>query len=167
MPGLIAEHGERFARPGNLVSNGAYTLERWTLGSSLTASATRSTGTMRKPRSMWFAITLRRSRVTNSIATWPASCDITSTVPSEAFERLQEERPDELRVAPTLSVYYYGFNHDAPGTGDQPKLREALSMAIDRESLARKWSHAARARPTVSCRPAPTTTRRRSFIMRP
>ena len=32
-PGSIAEHGESFARPGKLVSNGAYRLEAWLPGS--------------------------------------------------------------------------------------------------------------------------------------
>jgi oligopeptide transport system substrate-binding protein len=32
-PGSIAEHGDSFARPGKLVSNGAYTLEAWVPGS--------------------------------------------------------------------------------------------------------------------------------------
>ena len=32
-PGAIAEHGDGFARPGKLVSNGAYRLEAWVPGS--------------------------------------------------------------------------------------------------------------------------------------
>ena len=46
-----------------------------------------------------------------------------------------EERPDEVRTAPTLTVYFYGFNLTKPPFKDNPKLREALSMAIDRKIL--------------------------------
>ena len=45
---------------------------------------------------------------------------------------------DELVVAPYLGVYYYGFNLTKPPFKDNPELRQALSMAIDREQLAEK-----------------------------
>ena len=35
-PGSLAEHGDSFARPGNLLSNGAYVLTDWVPGSVLT-----------------------------------------------------------------------------------------------------------------------------------
>ena len=134
----IAQHGERFVRPGNLVSNGAYTLEGWTLGSILD---------LKRNESYWNNANTAIDEVRYHVAPEPnnelnrylaGELDITSTVPSEAFERMKKERPDELRVAPTLSVYYYGFNMTRPELGENPKLREALSMAIDRESLAAK-----------------------------
>jgi oligopeptide transport system substrate-binding protein len=40
-----------------------------------------------------------------------------------------------LHIAPQLSTYYYGFNLDRR-LFENPKLRQALSMAIDRELLA-------------------------------
>src|SRR4030095_10047724 len=43
--------------------------------------------------------------------------------------------PSELRVAPQLSTYYYGFNLTRPPFKDQPGLRRALSLVIDRERL--------------------------------
>jgi FixJ family two-component response regulator len=52
--------------------------------------------------------------------------------------QLREERPDELRVAEKLGIYYYGFNLKRAPFRDNARLREALSMAIDREVLARK-----------------------------
>jgi len=61
--------------------------------------------------------------------------DVTFSVPSEVFEQMQEERPDELKVSPYLAVYYYGFNLARAPFRDRPKLRQALSMAIDREIL--------------------------------
>ena len=48
---------------------------------------------------------------------------------------LQQEYPDELHVAPTLGVYYYGFNMTRAPFAENPELRQALSMAIDREVL--------------------------------
>src|SRR5690606_34068301 len=64
--------------------------------------------------------------------------DVTDTVAPEAFAELRAERPDELRVSPYLAVYYYSLNLTRPPFKDNPKLRQALSMAIDREVLADK-----------------------------
>ena len=132
----IEEHGARFARAGNLVSNGAYTLHDWTLGAVIE---------LHRNDSYWNNAETGIDIVRHHVAEEPGAelrrylageLDITSTVPSEAFERMQEERPDELRVAPSLGVYYLGFNLSKPKLRDNPKLREALSLAIDREQIA-------------------------------
>ena len=134
----IARHGDRFVRPENLISNGAYTLEGWTLGSIMD---------LKRNELYWNNANTAIDEVRYHVAPQPSSeldrylageLDITSTVPSASFERMKRERPNELRVAPTLSVYYYGFNMSHPELGDNPKLREALSLAVDRESLAAK-----------------------------
>lgn len=134
----VAEHGDQFTRPGNLVSNGAYILQDWTLGSVLS---------LRRNDRYWndaaTSIDIVRYHVeeepSNELSRYRAGeLDITDTVPSEAFQQLQRDRPEELRVAQTLSVYYYGFNLRHPELGAKPKLREALSLAIDREELAYK-----------------------------
>ena len=64
--------------------------------------------------------------------------DMTSTVPSEVFAQMKEERPGELKVSPYLAVYYYGFNLKKEPFRSNAKLRQALSMAVDRETIAEK-----------------------------
>lgn len=61
---------------------------------------------------------------------------ITNSVPGEQFERLVREYPGELRVAPTLATYYLAFDLSEPPF-DDPKLRKALSMVVDRDTLVR------------------------------
>lgn len=63
---------------------------------------------------------------------------ITGTVPPENFAAVREEYRDEMRIAPYLGIYYYGFNLTQPPFKDNPELRQALSMAIDRETLVEK-----------------------------
>ena len=60
----------------------------------------------------------------------------TVVVPRGQFDWIKENLAAELHVAPQLSTYYYGFNLDRPLFARNPKLRQALSMAIDRERLA-------------------------------
>jgi oligopeptide transport system substrate-binding protein len=133
----VVEFADRFSRPGNLVSNGAYRLERWDLGQTIAMS---------RNEHYWnnqdTAIDVVRHHVTvepsSELYRYRAGeLDITATVPSEAFAQIREERPDELRVSTFLGTYYYGLNLNHPALGESRKLRQALSMAIDREALTK------------------------------
>jgi oligopeptide transport system substrate-binding protein len=67
--------------------------------------------------------------------------DITSELPkAQTLEQLRAKHGDELRVAPRLGLYYYGFNLDKPPFRNAPGLRQALSMTVDRERLVRSVS---------------------------
>lgn len=60
--------------------------------------------------------------------------DITNSVPPAEVARLRAEYPDALRIAPLLATYFLGFDLTEPPLATRA-LREALSMAIDRQSL--------------------------------
>jgi len=131
-------HGDAHARPGNLVSNGAYKLQEWAVGSYIEIVRNEyyrnnnqtAIDRVRHHITPEDSVELNRYRA--------GELDITFSVPSEAFEQMRKERPNELRVSPYLAVYYYGFNLTKPPFKDNPKLRQALSMAIDRETLTEK-----------------------------
>ena len=133
--GALAEHGDDFAKPGKLLSNGAYLLDQWIPGSEIL---------LQRNAQYWnndaTAIDTVRYHIiieaTTDVARFRAGeIDITSTVPTGLFERVKKELGDQLRVAPYLGVYYYGFNLTKPPFKDNDRLRQALSMAIDREQL--------------------------------
>ncbi|MCH8071169.1 MAG: peptide ABC transporter substrate-binding protein [Proteobacteria bacterium] len=131
-------HGDAHARPGNLVSNGAYKLQAWEVGSYI--EIVRNEHYRNNDKT---AIDRVRHHITPEDAAElnryrAGELDITFSVPSEAFQQMRRERPNELRVSPFLAVYYYGFNLTKPPFRDNPKLRQALSMAIDRETLTEK-----------------------------
>jgi oligopeptide transport system substrate-binding protein len=58
-------------------------------------------------------------------------------VPRGQFDWIRTHLADQLHVSPQLSTYYYGFNLRRAPFKDQPKLRRALSLVIDREKLTR------------------------------
>ncbi len=63
--------------------------------------------------------------------------DIQYDFASEQIDWLKENLPDETRIAPWLGIYYYAINtRKAPF--DNPALRQALAMAIDREAITDK-----------------------------
>jgi len=60
--------------------------------------------------------------------------DITHSVPLETVRSLRENMPEQLQIAPSLALYYLAFDTTEPPL-DKRVLRQALSMAIDRERL--------------------------------
>ena len=137
-PGSLAEHGDSFARPGNLLSNGAYVLTEWVPGSVITLN--------RNPH-YWnnanTAIDEVRHHVVvqgmTELARYRAGeLDLTGAVPPDSFEQVKIEYGDQLHVSPNLNLYYYGYNLSKPPFKGSPELRQALSMAIDREMLVEK-----------------------------
>jgi len=133
--GSVAEHGDGFARAGKLLSNGAYVLVDWQPGSIIE---------LRRNEHYWNNANTAIDVVRHHIVTQEMAevnryrageLHTTSTVPPDNFDQLRTEYADELHIAPTLGVYYYGFNLTKPPFKDNPALRRALSMAIDREVL--------------------------------
>jgi len=61
--------------------------------------------------------------------------DMTYTVPVSRVPWLREHLAQEFRVSPYLAVYFYGFNTRRPPL-DDPRVRRALSLAIDRDLIA-------------------------------
>ena len=137
-PGTLAEHGDSYARPGRLVSNGPYRLEAWIPGSLVSLQRNEhywnNAGTAIDAVN-YHVIVQASAELSRYRA---GELHVTSNVPPENFAQVREEYGEELHVAPYLGVYYYGFNLTRAPFKDNLALREALSMAIDREQLAEK-----------------------------
>jgi len=131
----LAAHGTGYARPGQLVSNGAFVLRDWVLGSHIVAE---------RNRHFWNDAATGVERVhyvhhadagTEFRQYRAGEIDVTHVVPPQQFGWIQANLPGELHVSPQLSVYYYGFNLARPPFAGNPGLRRALSLVIDRERL--------------------------------
>jgi len=134
-PGSVETHGDVHARPGNLVTNGAYRLTDWQVGAYIE---------LERNEFYWNNANTAIDRVRHYVTPEPTvelnryragELHVTRTIPPSAFKQMKAERPDEVRVSPALGVYYYGFNMTRPPFADNPQLREALSMAVDRETI--------------------------------
>ena len=137
-PGSLAEHGDSFARPGKLVSNGAYKLDAWVPGSIVS---------LKRNEHYWNNAATAIDAVNYHVVVQDTAelnryrageLHITSAVPAEAFAQVRANYGSQLHVAPTLGLNYYGFNLTKPPFKGNPALRQALSMAIDREQLTAK-----------------------------
>ena len=130
----VIELGDDFSHPGNFVSNGAYTLIDWTVGSRI--SLKRNSNYWRDSESGFDRVAYHVVKESAEVNRFRAGdLDITANIDSVMFDAMLEERPDEVKVSSSLGIYYYGFNLTNEIFSNRPNLRRALSMAVDREAL--------------------------------
>lgn len=128
----LAEHGAAFARPGRLVSNGAYRLDAWEVHDHVQLSANphfREAPAIDIVRYYTFDVpeaALNRYRA--------GDLDFSIQMPMARFQWLRENLPDELRTAPAISTEFWLFNTVRAPTDDL-RVRKALSMTVDRQRL--------------------------------
>lgn len=137
----IDKMGADWIKPDNLVSNGAYTLAEWVPNDHLKL--------VKNPK-FWDASTVMIDTV-NYIPTEDRSSamkrfeagelDSYDDLPTEQLADLKTKFGDQIHVGPYLGTYYYAIKTDkAPW--DNVELRNAVSMAIDRDFLAEKvWQN--------------------------
>ncbi len=132
----IERHGTAFTRAGRLHGNGAYRLVEWTPQSTLVLERNphyRNAAAVAIER-VRYHVTEDASGELKRYAT--GELHLTETLPPGQAERLRAQYPDELTIAPAYASFFLGFNLRHPALRDA-RLREALSLAIDREILVR------------------------------
>jgi oligopeptide transport system substrate-binding protein len=134
----LAAHPESFAKPGIMVSDGAFVLKEWVQGTYILAT---------RNHQYWNDAATHLDAVKYlSIADENAELaryrggeiHITRVVPRGQFDWILANLRDQLHVSPQLSTYFYGFNMRRAPFRDQPGLRRALSLVIDRNKLAER-----------------------------
>ena len=129
----LEKFGAQHVRPEHWVSNGAYRLSEWTPQAHLTLE---SNPYFREPP----AIARVRFQVTEDAASelqryQAGGLHISETVPPQPLAQLRQRFGTQLRISPYLGSMWIGLNLTrAPLRANTP-LREALSLAIDRDKL--------------------------------
>lgn len=132
---VVEKYGKDWTKPENIVSNGAFTMSEWKPQAVIT---------LNKSPNYYGASDVKLDKVqyipteeqSTALKRYRAGeLDFTSDVPSEQLEWIKANLKEELHIAPYLGVFYYGFNLTKPPFKDNPKLREALTLAIDRDPI--------------------------------
>jgi oligopeptide transport system substrate-binding protein len=132
----LAARGDAFARPGVMVSNGAFVPKEWIQNTEITATRNRyywNDSHTRLDAVKYLLIADENAELTRYRA---GELHITAVVPRGQFDWIKANLANELHVGPQLNTYFYGFNLRRAPFKDNPGLRRALSLVIDREKLA-------------------------------
>jgi oligopeptide transport system substrate-binding protein len=136
----VEAHGEAFSRPGNLVGNGAFVLSEWVVQSHIRLKRNPhywDNADTLLDEVFFYAIEDQSSELKRYRA---GELDYTEDLPNKQFKWIKENLGAELKIAPYLGTYYFGFNLTKPPFKDNLKLRQALSMSIDRDIVTQKVS---------------------------
>ena len=133
----IEEVGEDWIKAGNLVSNGAYIFTEWVPNDHVTIVKNDAFYDAENVTidQVTFYPTEERNAGTKRYRA--GEIDIQFDFASEQIDWLRDNLPEETRIAPWLATYYYTFNLEKPPF-DNPAVRQALSMTIDRETIVDK-----------------------------
>jgi len=130
--------GDRFSRAGNLVSNGAFVLKRWEVRSFIELEINRQYRDAEHTL-LQRVLYLPIEDLSTEVKLFRAGeLDWTYEVPNNQFQWLQRNYAAELMVSPWLGSYFLGFNLTREPFKDNPALRRALVLAIDRGVLTEK-----------------------------
>jgi oligopeptide transport system substrate-binding protein len=132
--GKATDRFTRWTRAKNIVSNGPFKLKEWQLNRRIVVE---------KSQTYWDADKVRL----NGVVFYPTENSVseermfrvnqlhyTGTVPLDKIKGYQEQDNSPFVQAPYLGTYYFLLNTTRAPV-DDPRVRRALSMAIDRDTL--------------------------------
>jgi len=118
------------------VGNGPFVLEEWTINQIIA---------VRKNPRYWDAdrvalegirfLPVENSRTEDRLFN-TGGLHYANTIPSDLIPHYKEGDDPALRIEPYLGTYFYRFNTQRPPL-DDPRVRQALSLAINRRALVR------------------------------
>jgi oligopeptide transport system substrate-binding protein len=133
----VEKFGRDWTKPGNLVSNGAFTLKEWIVNSRVV---------LEKNPQYWNAKEVQLTRVTYlgiedgnvDVKLFEAGQnEMVYQLPPGTYEGLKKKYPNEVKNAPMLGLRYYSLQTRSKAMSDV-RVRQALSMVLDRDVLAKK-----------------------------
>jgi oligopeptide transport system substrate-binding protein len=133
----LARHPAELAKPGVMISNGAFVLKEWVQGSHILVTRNHhywNDAATSLDAVKYLLIPDENAELTRYRA---GGLHTTYVVPRGQFDWIQANLAGQLHIAPQLNTYYYGFNLRKAPFKDNPGLRRALSLVIDRDKLVR------------------------------
>jgi peptide/nickel transport system substrate-binding protein len=137
----IAKAGKEYGNPqGGVNCTGPFSLDKWTPGDSITLKKNPNYWDAKlMPKADQFKFVFIQDPAARVNALVSGSVDGGYMVPSSAFARLRNTPQGKLYFGPNTGSYLLGITN-MQGTMGDLKLRQALSLAIDRDGLIKAAS---------------------------
>lgn len=152
--GALDKRGTAWTRPGNLVGNGPFTLRVWSPNARIVVAQSPhhwESAANRLAEIVFYPI---EKADDEERAFRAGQLHVTNNLPVAKLGAWRAQDAARLRADPILQSVFLRFNTTRPPL-DNPDVRRALSLAIDRDTLARTVLQGSRA-PARSLTPAPT-----------
>ncbi|WP_281646691.1 peptide ABC transporter substrate-binding protein [Parendozoicomonas sp. Alg238-R29] len=133
---VIEEFGDQWTRAENIVSNGAYTMDKWVVNERIVSKRNPFYWNNEKTvvdEVHYLPIVSQTAELNRYKA---GEVDMTNEIPLDHFKSLQKNIPSEVRITPQIGTYYYTFNTQKAPFNDA-RVRKALAYAINREAIAK------------------------------
>ncbi len=134
--GRFDQRDSAWTRPGNLVGNGPFVLKAWIPNGKVVVEKNPQyydSARVRLNRIEFFPM---EDHQAEESAFRAGQLHVTYGLPYASISRVRREQPGTLQSDALLSSFYLFFNvRRAPF--DNPKLRRALSLAVDRDTIAK------------------------------
>ncbi len=127
-----ADPDKWFTKPETYNGAGPFKMESWTHNEKIVMVRNPNYWDAKNVKIDKLVFTLVDSLNTEMTMFETDQIDMTSSVPTTDIDRLRAE--GKLKIGPLLGTYYYRFNVTKPPL-DNVKVRQALTLAIDRASL--------------------------------
>ena len=135
---LVEKYGASFTQPGKLVSNGPFMMQDWTPQSRLVLVKNpkfHDAAQVHLDKVIFQPIESEAEEFSRYRA---GELDVTYFMPSQQADLIRQNMAAELRSEPSLTMDYLAFNMRNPLFAKDGRLRQALSMVIDRQALVDK-----------------------------
>ncbi len=128
--------GNRWTRPGNLIGNGPFTLEEWSVNNRIV---------VRRNPLHWDATQVSLKAVhfyplqidAEERAFRAGQLHVTDALPPSKIQAYRIQSPSPLRMDPLMGTYFFRLNTRHPPL-DDPRVRRALSLCVDRTTIVRR-----------------------------
>ena len=134
---IVEKHGKDWTRAENIAGNGAFKMREWKPQSRIVLEKSPNyygADDVSLDKVIYYVSEDKNAELQRYRA---GELDWTADVPNDQIKWLQENLQGELHIHNYLGTFYLGYNLTKPPFKDAAKLREALSLVVDRERIVK------------------------------
>jgi oligopeptide transport system substrate-binding protein len=135
--GPVDRRGNPWARPGRFVGNGPFNLKSWRHGQEIVVEKSLTYWDHARVRLTAIHFHAIDSLDTEERAFRTGQLHLTEALPPGKIDTYRHNSPHLLRIDPLLGTEFFRFNVTRPFLND-PRIRRALALAVDRPALVDK-----------------------------
>ena len=133
----LLKFGQAWTNPKNMVTSGAYQIKDWVIKGNLMLIKNPNYYDAKNVSvaNVNFLPIIDYNASFNRYKT--GEIDVTFSLPVDQYKAIKQQYPDQAQTVSMDSLYYYDFNMNLAKFKDNLQLRQALSMAVDRNAIVK------------------------------